>query len=409
MGNLIGEKREEERETLAEEDFGDLEEGNEENGKKNEKEKEKFPMFEEMLEKAKQGDCTAQIFISASYRVGLGCRRNGKHAAEWIRKAYKSDNSLALAFQQYYGIGGAKRDLEIAHTMFDKILSSKSLSKVERILALNGKAEIRLKGGNGIKKDRVLSFSLYEQSAQLGSVAALSVIGAFLFRDKKYKEAFEKLTDAVEKGAHASLSPLGECYYNGFHVEKDVNLAIKLWRKAVSMGIASAMKHLISAREKFPPTEEDLKTELSLFEELGETDKEAKLILGKLFWEGIHVKKDIELAAKYFHESVSVKESKENLKILLEETELSWRPKYHIYFPRLELVMILRKRLLNKEGEKSTHKKKNVIRLDEQILTVLLVSKHRNQSNLPQADVFNKVVSMNVIKHLANSWRNDTL
>ena len=52
--------------------------------------------------------------------------------------------------------------------------------------------------------------------------------------------AFEWFRKAAEKEYLLSMNTVGQCYYNGYGVEKNIKKALEWWLKAANLGYANS-------------------------------------------------------------------------------------------------------------------------------------------------------------------------
>ncbi|WP_339676849.1 hypothetical protein [Cyclobacterium marinum] len=131
------------------------------------------------------------------------------------------------------------------------------------------------------------SFPWFMAASNLGDFESKYNIGLFyLFGHgvtKDYKAAFTAFKELTEKGYDPAREMLGYCYYEGYGVEKDIDLG---------------SYHILSLRD-------------SLIQPL------AKVALGKIYLEGNNIKKDTLKAVEKFHEKIRFHISQDILLSLL--------------------------------------------------------------------------------------------
>ena len=107
--------------------------------------------------------------------------------------------------------------------------------------------EIRNAYNEGIIDDSIIlsghieRLKLLLESANMGLVDAISIIGFLLNREKRYEEANAYFKKAAEMGDHHAIHNLGNAYIYARGMEQDVEKGILLWMKAASMGNPESM------------------------------------------------------------------------------------------------------------------------------------------------------------------------
>lgn len=110
-------------------------------------------------------------------------------------------------------------------------------------------ADCYVTGGLGLDRNYAKAVDLYERAVAGGhvdaltSLASLYVIGG---PDKKPRpaDAIRLYTKAADLGDPAGLLSLGQCYHDGYGVDRDDAEAARLWRRAAQMNLAAAQFNL---------------------------------------------------------------------------------------------------------------------------------------------------------------------
>lgn len=118
----------------------------------------------------------------------------------------------------------------------------------------------------------------------------------------------------------------------------------------------------------------------------------AQFALAALYRDGKGTPVDMEKAASLFFSSVQqhMEDAKEKLSNLLSKAKVEWRQEYHSYWKACDLDGLCNESFANKKF------------LNEQILTILLSSKHRKTSSFSYFSSFVPGVAMNVVKFLCH-------
>ena len=178
--------------------------------------------------------------------------------------------------------------------------------------------------------------------------------------EENLEKAFEYFQKSAEKGFSLGFFKIGYYYRNGWFVKKDIQKAIQNYEISAKMG-----------------------------------NKDAFYRLGLIYWkeEGF---KDFEKSANCFFQS-SLREgeySKKRLIELLSEKKVEWKKEFHQFWKSSPLLIERRNCLKEQE--------KREIGLNEQIMTILLISKKRRTSK-QDISFFVHGIAINVIKFLCHS------
>ena len=207
--------------------------------------------------------------------------------------------------------------------------------------------------------------------------------------EKELAKVGRLLEKLAARGHLEANFQLGEFYSSGEGVREDKRKAFDFYETAAGKGHAKACFKLALCYQQAEGVEQNNKKALQWFERAAERgDKEAAEKLGNFFYSGELVEKDLEKAARYFFACPTrrrrykfrfVEENHTQFTLLVTKKLVNWRSEYHKYFFR--------------GGIKHVNPK---------IVTLLLVSNERKNSNFTQVYCFNKGITMNVIKFLCN-------
>lgn len=187
-----------------------------------------------LLEQAEAGDSDAQYNVAFQYHVGINVEKNYTKAAEWYAKAAEKGHDYAM--------------LNLAD------------------LYLNG---------YGVKKDRAKALELFLGS---GNPEVQCGVARFFFRQKKYEDAFVLAEKSAKQGYIPVISLLARMYKDGIGVGKNINEAIKWYRKGAEQKDYFNMKALADLLYQEKQYQEAFKWYKIIVEEHGfEHDKLAKM------------------------------------------------------------------------------------------------------------------------------------
>ena len=113
---------------------------------------------------------------------------------------------------------------------------SKAVEK-NHIKAMNYLASMYLEG-NGVKKDEVKAFELFQKAADLGNAVAMYNIGYFYSSMNNFEQAVYWFKKATEHGDSKAINRLGMIYQSVFG---DYQTALKYYRQGTDQGNADSM------------------------------------------------------------------------------------------------------------------------------------------------------------------------
>lgn len=207
-----------------------------------------YSFYSKNLEKrAKKGDMEAQFVVGNSYLLGSDVKRDSETAAEWLLKA------------MLQGHEGAK---EKFYSFYSKELVKRA--KKDDALAQFALGDLYFTGGYGLKMDKETAAEWYFEAKAQGHEEA---------KEKFYSFYSKMLVKAAkDKDAEAQFS-LGNFYYEGGIVKKDIETAAEWYLAAKSLEHQGATEKFYSFHSK-------------LLEKTSKKDVEALYRVGCFYLEG---------------------------------------------------------------------------------------------------------------------------
>ena len=189
---------------------------------------------------ANSGHKDAQFELGFIYYDGTHCEYDWAKAEELFEKAAENGAGQAYFYLgeiYFYGFYGSDKDEK---------KSAENYLKAYDFCNEEQKAEVERKLGGYYYclDDEENALHWARRCAKRGGGDALASYGAMLADFKRYDEAFGILTRAAELGEDYSVYILGECYFYGRGVSKDLKKAEELWQKAAQNGIEDAAEDL---------------------------------------------------------------------------------------------------------------------------------------------------------------------
>lgn len=155
---------------------------------------------------ARAGNARAQNNIAACFSGGHGVNENAELAAQWLALSAASGDPVG------------QRNLATLHFR-----------------------------GEGVAQDDDEAMRLYRLAAGQGDATAQDMLSWMLAEQGAYEEARAFAEKAAAQGIAASMTRLGNLYYNALGVGRDAVLAVQWWEKAAPLGDADAQAMLGAA------------------------------------------------------------------------------------------------------------------------------------------------------------------
>lgn len=199
--------------------------------------------FEEILQKANEGEADAQNKLCVMYNDGEGTQKNENQALQWCRLAANQGHAAAqhnLSIMYTNGQGIKKDDKEAFYWM--KSSAEQGVAISQYYLAL------MYTNGQGIQKNSIEAAKWYHLAADQGYAAAQNDLG-FMYASgegvpQNYVEALKWFGKSAEQGNALSQYNMGFFYEEGLGVSVDLNKAVYWYQEAVKNGYEEAKKAL---------------------------------------------------------------------------------------------------------------------------------------------------------------------
>ncbi len=141
----------------------------------------------------------------------------------------------------------------------------------------------------------------YRRAAKKGHVKSLLALGCQYEKEKRYAEAAQCYKRAAEKNSAEAQLRLGDCYYHGNSVKKDLMEALNLYRFSAGKNFAEAQLRLGDCYYHGNGVKKNLKEAVKWYGLAAENGhSEAQIRLGYCYYHGNGVKKDLTEALKWF-------------------------------------------------------------------------------------------------------------
>lgn len=121
----------------------------------------------------------------------------------------------------------------------------------QHVGAMNCMADILMSGANCVAQDRERAFKYYEVAANQGNAYALYQAGrCYIYgygTSVNATKGFSLLKQSVDYGCYDALDTLGDCYYNGDGVAKNIPEAIRCYTEGLEKGHSEWCKYGLGA------------------------------------------------------------------------------------------------------------------------------------------------------------------
>lgn len=304
------------------------------------------------------GDAFAMCQLGYCYYRGIGVEQNKEKAYQWVAKSLESAQycfALELMGDMYMHGAGVKKDESKAVEYFETVSNPESCNSSVGQYYL-GKAYFE---GKGVEKDPISAFKWFSKSADQGDIDAIYYLGlfyedgigitsnkqrAFEYYQKagnggqisaleklvsfyaegigvqrdvaKAFEIAQKVSSSSDKGKYV----LGYCYDKGIGVERDVVKARELYKNAADAGNENAEEALAILELEDAKAEATAKGFISVYDMAvdffnkqdynnalkylmltTETDIRSVELIGRMYYEGIGIEKNLHNAFLYFN------------------------------------------------------------------------------------------------------------
>lgn len=187
---------------------------------------------------AQKEHVNAMVDVAAFYLFGYGIERNIGEAIKWYKKAAQLNSPLA-----YHNLGYlCFQDSELHNTAIDYFKKATELGYAESAYMLG----IMFLYGYGTKKEPNIALKYFVSAFELGKIQTCRALGDLFFQGtfdngrQNIDKAIEWYLRGVDKQVLSCIEVLGDCYYFGFGVAIDYELAFDFYKTAAEKGSANA-------------------------------------------------------------------------------------------------------------------------------------------------------------------------
>ena len=324
------------------------------------------------------------FFVGRAYNIEAGVKRDMNKAVDYYEKSIKLGNTssmynLALIYET--GKEGVEKNIKKSVELY------MMASNLNDSGAMYNLALIYETGNDEIEKDTKKTFELYSLSAKLKHPSSINNL-ALIYEhgkhgiEKNFEKALELYQEGVLMNHPSSIYNLALIYQYGRNLPKDIKKAVELYQKAVKFNHPNSMFNLALIYEN--GTDEITKNNkyaAQLYQKASEHNHVSSTIKLSMIYEfgqeGIG--KDIDLSVSLLFKAITISKDtpkiKEKFLQVLHKNKVEWKEVYHVHW----------------NGEEG---------LNDQILTILLVSKFRRESKNKIVYTFVKGLSMKFVKYL---------
>lgn len=205
--------------------------------------------------------------------------------------ATQGDNKALLVLGRFYETGtGVEKNVEKAEQIY-QLLADKNDADGFNQLAM-------LKEDQGKKQEAIL---LYQRAIELGSSSANYNLGILYKYNNNYKKAKEMFEKAItDNNSGKAMMSLGDLYFDGFGVEKNMELAEHWYKSAIQADNYLAITRLGILYGNLEKYDEAI---IYYQEAIKKGDPAAMNSMGLLYQHGFGVKRDINKAVKFYQDA----------------------------------------------------------------------------------------------------------
>lgn len=275
---------------------------------------------------ANQGDKNAQFNLGVCYSEGKGCVPDLQKAAYWYKKSGKAQAELSRLYereaynkdvQEYYRqvqrdayLGDEKAQIIMAQAYAMGIAREQDPAKaIEWYMkaaeqgnetAINNLGAVYL-SGNIVPKDLKKAIFWFEKGAQMDNPKFDYLLAVCYEEDGQYEKAVEHYSKAAAKEHVEALRCLGDCYYLGRGVEKNLELAARCYYEAVQHDDDYACFLLANCFLEGHGMPQDYEAALMLLKRAADRGiVPAQYRLARCYQEGTGTKRDLQSTIHYY-------------------------------------------------------------------------------------------------------------
>ena len=214
-------------------------------------EKNPFMAGHYLVPAAKEGDSNAQCYLALCFLKGDAVKQNLPKAVYWFKKAATQGNevamfNLAFCMQRGWGMEKDEKGAFDLYLQLAKAGHTKAYAEVARCYRF----------GIGTKENAVKAYRWIQKGVKLNEPSCLCMMGYFFYDGKPYvrrslRAAFKHFSKAASRGSSAGKYVVGQMYYNGIYVRKDVEKGETYMNEAADELYAPALyrRGLIAERD----------------------------------------------------------------------------------------------------------------------------------------------------------------
>ena len=271
--------------------------------------------YSDYIQKAKNGDASAQNQIGVCYFNGLDVSKDYTQAVYWFKKSANQGNMTAqwnLGWCYEKGLGVTK-DYTQAVYWYKKSAEQG-----------NPTAQSQLgwcyHNGLGVSQDNTQAVIWFKKAAEQGDATAQNNVASLyqygLGVTKDYSKAVFWYKKSAEQGNVVAQRNLGWCYQYGLGVSQDNAQAVYWYKKAAEQGDAGAQNNLAYCYQQGIGVTKDYTQAENLYKKAAEKeDTTAQFNLGKLYSEWTDMDKDKTQAVYWFKKAAEKGSTASQLKL----------------------------------------------------------------------------------------------
>ena len=261
-----------------------------------------YEAIEDMKAYAKDENPEGYLALGRVYEEHRYEKPNYTKALEYYIKAAELGNSLAMyKVGEFYEKGlGTAVNLKESALWYEKASQKGNYNTII-------KSARNYEEGIGVEKDLKKALELYEKSFPITNTMDLQIkileLKGKIYNDQKAYDELLKIYTAYASGFTITIGTmgLGELYYEGLGVEKDLKKAFDYYNIAAGHENGKAIEKLAWFYYKGEYVKKDLKKALETFEYAYlRNNRDVAYILGQMYYEGLGAKVDKNKGIEYY-------------------------------------------------------------------------------------------------------------
>jgi len=193
----------------------------------------------EVKRMAHEGDVEAQFLLGSAYEDGLAVEPDAAASISWYAKAADGGHSVAIWNLAYHAARQGDHDQAAMYLT--------RAAEGGDVVAMNDLG-VSYSAGKGVPKNNEMAMKWYRKAADLGLPLGMLNTGGLFEIQGDWDQAFHWYKKAAQAGQPDGMHNLAVCYFHGYGVARDRELADEWLHKAAAAGSDASKKALAAAK-----------------------------------------------------------------------------------------------------------------------------------------------------------------